>query len=70
MRVVTGGCELIGQAKGVLMAKHQIDATAAFAMLVRASQEMNIKVADVASRYINDSAQRADRPPPDTASMT
>jgi GAF domain-containing protein len=70
LREAVASRDLIGQAKGVLMAKHQIDATAAFAMLVRASKEINIKDADVASGYINDSAQRPDRPPPNTASMT
>lgn len=70
LRDAVASRDRIGQAKGLLMAKHQVDASAAFAMLVRASQETNIKLADVASWYIEDSADRpngSDRPPPNTA---
>jgi GAF domain-containing protein len=40
--------DVIGQAKGILMERFGIDAAAAFAMLVQASQETNTRVADVA----------------------
>ncbi|MCU1352720.1 MAG: response regulator with putative antiterminator output domain [Acidimicrobiales bacterium] len=40
--------DVIGQAKGVLMATHRVTADAAFQMLVRASQRLNVKVRQVA----------------------
>ena len=42
----------IGKAIGLLMAMHNIDDDQAFEMLSRVSQEMNIKVAEVASQVI------------------
>jgi hypothetical protein len=36
--------DVIGQAKGILMARQHIDADAAFALLVRASQDQNVKL--------------------------
>jgi hypothetical protein len=42
----------IGKAIGLLMAMHDIDDDQAFAMLSRVSQEMNIKVAEVAGQVI------------------
>jgi GAF domain-containing protein len=42
----------IDQAKGALMAVHGIDAEAAFAMLVRESQRLNLKVIVVARRLL------------------
>jgi GAF domain-containing protein len=40
--------DLIGQAKGILMARSGIDADEAFRLLVRASQRTNVKVAEIA----------------------
>jgi ANTAR domain/GAF domain len=40
--------DLIGQAKGILMERHKIDDEAAFQMLVRSSQETNLKLTKVA----------------------
>jgi AmiR/NasT family two-component response regulator len=40
--------DVIGQAKGILMERFCIDSVAAFAMLVKASQDTNVKIADVA----------------------
>lgn len=48
----------IGQAKGVLMNRHQVDAQQAFAMLVRASQNTNAKLHDVARRVVHESGRR------------
>lgn len=39
---------MIGQAKGILMQRHTIDADTAFQMLVRASQRSHLPVAEVA----------------------
>lgn len=41
--------DLIGQAKGIVMATRKVDADAAYAMLVAASQHLNIKLIDIAS---------------------
>ncbi|SFN27365.1 ANTAR domain-containing protein [Pseudonocardia ammonioxydans] len=40
--------DLIGQAKGILMERFGVDADAGFRMLVRASQDTNMKLVDVA----------------------
>ncbi len=40
--------DLIGQAKGILMQTHHVDAARAFDMLVGASQDTNMKLVDVA----------------------
>jgi GAF domain-containing protein len=42
--------DLIGQAKGILMERHQINADQAFAVLVRASQHTNAKLRDIAEQ--------------------
>lgn len=44
--------DIIGQAKGVLMARQRITADTAFELLVRASQRTNIKVRDVAAELV------------------
>ena len=41
--------DIIGQAKGILMERHKIDAQRAFALLVRVSQDGNRKLRDVAT---------------------
>jgi hypothetical protein len=46
--------DVIGQAKGILMQRDGIDARAAFDKLVRASQETNMKLADIARWLAND----------------
>jgi len=48
----------IGKAIGLLMAMHDIDDDQAFQMLAKVSQEMNVKVAEVASRVIAHHRQR------------
>jgi GAF domain-containing protein len=40
--------DVIGQAKGILMERHRIDAEAAFSLLVKASQDSNRKLREVA----------------------
>ncbi|MEU4447670.1 GAF and ANTAR domain-containing protein [Actinosynnema sp. NPDC023926] len=42
--------DLIGQAKGILMERHKLTADQAFAVLVRASQQTNAKLRDLAER--------------------
>lgn len=42
----------IGKAVGLLMAMHEVDADEAFGLLAKVSQEMNLKVADVAAQLI------------------
>jgi AmiR/NasT family two-component response regulator len=45
---------VIDQAKGILMARHGIDAEAAFALLSETSQRENVKVRDLAARLTED----------------
>lgn len=44
--------QLIGQAQGILMERHKIDSLQAFEHLVRASQQSNTKLREVADRLI------------------
>ena len=44
--------DIIGQAKGMLMERFDIDATAAFALLVRLSQKSNTPVAVIAQKLV------------------
>jgi GAF domain-containing protein len=45
--------DLIGQAKGLLIARHGLDAEAAFAMLRAESQATNLKLRDVAAKLLD-----------------
>lgn len=45
--------ELIGQGQGILMERHKISADQAFAMLVAASQQANVKLRDVADALVH-----------------
>jgi AmiR/NasT family two-component response regulator len=47
--------DLIGQAKGVIMERYQVDAIRAFEMLRELSQSANDKLVDVAVRVIDTS---------------
>jgi hypothetical protein len=49
--------DVIGQAKGILMERFGVEGDQAFQMLVRSSQDTNIKLADVA-RWLTTSASR------------
>ncbi|WP_459546850.1 GAF and ANTAR domain-containing protein [Nocardia sp. X0981] len=48
--------DLIGQAKGILMERHKLTADQAFALLVRASQHTNTKLAVIAG-YLSDTGE-------------
>ncbi|HEU5151136.1 MAG TPA: ANTAR domain-containing protein [Iamia sp.] len=45
--------DVLGQAKGILMERHGIDAEEAFQRLVAMSQSTNIKVRDVAQHVVD-----------------
>jgi len=55
LKLALAGRDLVGQAKGILIARGARDEGAAFAMLVAASQRSNIKVEEVARRLIEES---------------
>jgi GAF domain-containing protein len=44
--------DIIGQAKGILLDRHGITADAAFSVLSRVSQAENLKVAEIARRFV------------------
>jgi hypothetical protein len=50
--------DLIGQAKGMLMERFSIDATHAFSLLTRLSQESNTRVVDVARKIVDAEATK------------
>jgi AmiR/NasT family two-component response regulator len=45
---------VIDQAKGMLMAVHRVSEDEAFGMLVKLSQEQNLKLREVAERFVAD----------------
>ncbi|MGH3633138.1 GAF and ANTAR domain-containing protein [Mycobacterium sp.] len=45
--------DIIGQAKGVIMERYNIDALHAFDMLRRLSQEMNVRLSEIAQRVVD-----------------
>ena len=49
-KIATG--QLIGQAQGILMDRHKLKADDAFALLVRVSQQRNVKLRDVAEGLV------------------
>lgn len=49
--------DLIGQAKGILMAREGINASEAFDMLRRASQRLNLKLRDVAGSVVDPASE-------------
>lgn len=55
--------DVIGQAKGILMERFTVTAEEAFEMLVRSSQDTNIKLVDVARWLISEAEQRRVRQP-------
>ncbi|XVS62208.1 ANTAR domain-containing response regulator [Actinosynnema sp. CA-299493] len=52
---------VIDQAKGIIMAVHGITADEAFAMLAARSQRENVKLRDLAHRFVAESSNRVDR---------
>ncbi|MDR6592950.1 GAF and ANTAR domain-containing protein [Saccharothrix longispora] len=48
---------VIDQAKGIVMAVHQVDAEKAFNLLVDRSQRENLKLRDLAERFVDDVSQ-------------
>ncbi|MDT5336040.1 MAG: hypothetical protein QOD90_1545 [Mycobacterium sp.] len=52
LEVIVSHREVIDQAKGMLMAVYQLDADAAFGILRWRSQELNVKLATVASKLV------------------
>jgi len=56
--------DVIGQAKGVLMAQGAADADTAFAMLVAASQRTNVKLHEICRRLVASVTSRNARRPP------
>jgi hypothetical protein len=53
--------DVIGQAKGILMERFSLDADGAFEMLVKSSQETNIKLAEVAHWLTSETGNRVAR---------
>ena len=49
LREALSSRDVIGQAKGILMERHGVDGDAAFAILRRASNDLNVKLRDVAA---------------------
>ncbi|HEY0933008.1 MAG TPA: GAF and ANTAR domain-containing protein [Trebonia sp.] len=56
MQDALGNRDVIGQAKGVLMERHGITADIAFGVLARVSQAENVKLAEIARRFVETGA--------------
>lgn len=54
--------EVIGEAKGILMAREGVDEDQAFEMLVRVSQNSNMKLREVAQRIVDKVVKESRRP--------
>jgi hypothetical protein len=65
-----GNRDMIGRAKGILIERFKITDAEAFKMLVRSSQETNIKLAEVARWLTNETERRAVAPADDEAPDT
>jgi GAF domain-containing protein len=52
MHDALGNRDVIGQAKGILMERHGVTADAAFGVLSRVSQAENLKLAEIARRFV------------------
>ena len=52
MHDALGNRDVIGQAKGILMERHGVTAGAAFGVLSRVSQAENMKLAEIARRFV------------------
>lgn len=56
--------DLIGQAKGILMAREGVSADEAFDMLRRASQRLNVKLREIAGQMVDSAGAPPRSPPP------
>jgi putative methionine-R-sulfoxide reductase with GAF domain len=54
LRAALATRDLIATAKGILVERHHVDSHTAFQMLVKASQDTNVKLYDVAARVIGE----------------
>jgi GAF domain-containing protein len=61
LRLALTARAVIDQAKGVLMAIRGISADEAFVLLVEQSQKQNVKVRDLAQRFVDDLSRGGDR---------
>ncbi|ASR01015.1 GAF and ANTAR domain-containing protein [Gordonia rubripertincta] len=52
LRAALSSRDIIGQAKGMIMERYKLDATEAFALLARLSQDTNTKLVDVAAQIV------------------
>jgi GAF domain-containing protein len=59
--------DIIGQAKGLLMCRESLTGLAAFDLLARASQSLNIKLVTLARRIVDDHEKGLTRPTPPNA---
>lgn len=59
--------DIIGQAKGILMQRNGVTAQQAFDLLVRTSQDTNLKVTDVARWLVDETEEKARAAAPNTA---
>ncbi len=61
MRTAMASRSVIDQAMGVVMARNRCDAKAAFAILIRASQNRNVKLREIARSVVTEVSQRTGR---------
>jgi GAF domain-containing protein len=61
LRTAVDGRDVIGRAKGILMQRHRISDEAAFAMLVRASRDADMKLREVAEHVVAHLERTAER---------
>ena len=62
LSIALGTRDLIGQAKGILMEREDIDEDAAFEMLRTISQQANMKLRDVAHNVVHNKTMKRRRP--------
>jgi GAF domain-containing protein len=61
MRTAMASRSVIDQAMGVVMAQNRCEAKAAFAILIRASQNRNVRLREIARSIVTDVSQRTGR---------
>lgn len=65
LRTAIESRDIIGQAKGILIARHGVESDAAFDMLKQQSQDRNVKLHRVAREIVADAASTSAAPPVD-----